>query len=149
MPPASGIRPIRANISPKRARSDAMTRSHARARLQPAPAAAPSTMAIVGARKRASARIARLIASTRVWPSAAVMGLSRMNLTSPPAQKCSPAPRTTRTRTCASPARAVSASSSSRRIAMSSALRTSGRFSVSVAMPSVHAVRTVRVSDVM
>ena len=48
MPPESGMRPTRAKTSMNAARSLATRRSHARARLHPAPAATPFTAAMVG-----------------------------------------------------------------------------------------------------
>ena len=54
-PPKSIDSPLRAKISEKRASSEATTRSHPSARLQPAPAATPTTLAITGCGSACSA----------------------------------------------------------------------------------------------
>ena len=110
--------------------------SQARARFMPAPAAAPFTAAINGlgesrmsstVRSREGATRSR---SGRARPAALA---SCMALTSPPAQKPLPAPVMTITRTSASSIACVSAAIRSSRRLPPSALRRSGRFSVSVA----------------
>src|SRR6266508_878475 len=65
VPPPSGTRPILAKTSPKRARSEAITRSQPSAILQPAPTAKPSTMASVGLGKLKSRSTKRFNVATR------------------------------------------------------------------------------------
>ena len=135
VPPPSGTSPILRKTSPNFARSEATIRSHPSAMLHPAPTAKPSTMAIVGFGKLNRRRTKRLSISTRARPSAAVCFFC-MLLTSPPAEKWPPAPVSSITRTAESRSISSSAPSISSRIVRSNALRASGRFIVTVAMPS-------------
>ena len=118
-----------------RAASDAITRSQPTARLSPAPAATPFTLATVGfAMPRSAAALRptpRMCSSRR--PE--VRGIP-WSIRSAPAQKARPAPVTTRTRS--SRLRATSPNTSSRppHISPVIAFIVSGRLSVSVTTPS-------------
>src|SRR3989442_7944247 len=99
-------------------------------------------MGIVGSGKLRSRTTSRLSSSTRPRPSAAVWRV-RMVFTSPPEQKWPPAPVRITTRAVGSASISSSTPSISRRMARSSALRASGRFSVIVAIPSARSTSRV------
>ncbi len=143
VPPPSGTRPMRAKTSPNRARSEAMSTSQPSAMLQPAPTAKPSTIAMVGFGNSNRRITNRFSDSTRARPSAAVWRWAAIVLTSPPAEKCPPAPVRMTTRVAASASSSSSTESSSRRMTRSRALRASGRFRVMVATASARSTRIV------
>ena len=114
--------------------------SQASARFMPAPAAAPLTAAMTGF------GVSRRASTVRSRPGATFSAIGRsppwvlrsfMALTSPPEQKPLPAPVTIITRTWSSSEARITASCRSSRSVSPSAFRRSGRFSVSVAMPSL------------
>src|SRR5947207_4489987 len=114
-----------------------MTRSPARARLNPPPAATPLTALItgLGLRTRRDTAPCRYVVSSLT--SAPIRGrLSAKSFTSPPAQNALPAPVMTTQRTLGSSSTSSAAWKSSRPSARLSALSASGRLSVIVATPS-------------
>ncbi|OGK89526.1 MAG: hypothetical protein A2W08_11515 [Candidatus Rokubacteria bacterium RBG_16_73_20] len=139
----SGSRPTVISGRPKRASSEATTRSQPTARPQPPARAQPCTCAITGVRIRASrSRIrGRALNDSR---ASSVEPRSPAPLRSAPAQNAlSPAPESTMTRAAGSASEAPSAASSSATIVRESALRTSGRFRVMRATPSWREVSSV------
>src|SRR5215470_7937554 len=140
VPPQSGCRPRLTKAWANFAAVDAMRMSQASARFIPAPAAAPLTAAMtgLGASRSASTVRSRPGATFSISGRGAPRALpSFIAFTSPPAQKPFPAPVTIMTRTSGSAAAAVTASCRSSRSVSPSALSRSGRFSVSVATPSL------------
>src|SRR5262245_23725676 len=111
------------------------------ARLRPAPAAAPRTMAMLGlgiscSQREVSIRDRKADAfSSRLLPE--VSRPSAMALTSPPAQNARPAPVRTTTPTSGLSARRGNASSRASSMGPLRALSRSGRFMVSTATPSL------------
>src|SRR5579883_2021494 len=140
VPPESGTRPTRVNTWMKDARSLAIRRSAARARLAPAPAATPFTAARVGFSMVRSRRMILLYRARTTSPSDVSPGT--WSLRSAPEQNARPAPvRTThRTSSACSASRRASCSSCASRPSM--ALRTSGLFSVMRRTPSSVSTRS-------
>src|SRR5919197_195897 len=131
------IRPMRASGMPMRAVSAITRRSQCSASSHPPAMASPCTRAMVGWRERST----RCSTPTTSPSGSRAPPRDSMSLRSMPEQNALPAPRTTTTRT----SRRVSRSSKAERrpvsIAVFMALRWSGRFSVTVAMPSATPVR--------
>ena len=113
-PPKSPLKPTLRKIVPSFAFSDATRRSHASARLRPAPTAWPLTIAIVGLGIVCSTKLVRRCASRRPATPRAKLDAgddasppllrmasrpAAMPLTSPPAQNARPAPVNTTQRT--------------------------------------------------
>ena len=115
----------------------ATMKSQAAAISQPEPTAAACTTAITGIGRRSSASYAANAFSrrARTWSSF----MPWRSLRSAPAQNTGPLPRTNTTRTLSSAAALAAAPSNPSHIALLSALRLSGRFSVIVATPSATA----------
>src|SRR4051812_10557270 len=112
---------------------DARRTSHSSARAKPPATAGPLTAATIGSGSSASARNRRRLVST----IRSLCGRSPPNcVTSMPAQNAVPAPVSTRQRTPSSAAASSSATASSVRSSSDSALRFSGRSSVSRTTPS-------------
>ncbi len=125
---------MRWNTAPSFARADATRRSHASASDSPAPMHAPSIAATIGFGRSRMARItcasACSCARRSAGPSASRSG---MVFTSPPAEKQPPAPVTSSARTASSAAARATHAATARHSAGPSALRTSGRSSVTIA----------------
>ena len=127
----------------KLACSAARIKSQHNARSQPSPTAGPLTAAIVGLVSRCSASTASCSRRCRChplkasWPAAAPR-FCCIAARSPPAQKAGPFPVSTTARTRSSLATAaIAATNSARRLSLT-AFRTSGRFSVMIAIrPSI------------
>src|SRR5262249_37122859 len=131
------IIPMRASGMPMRAVSAITRRSQCRASSQPPAMASPCTTAMVGWRERST----RCSTPTTSPSGSRAPARDSISFRSMPAQKAGPAPRTRIT--CTSP-RPSSSSMAARRpssIAVFMALRWAGRFMVTVAMPSLTAVR--------
>src|SRR5690606_26379701 len=120
-----------------------MARSAASARLRPAPATAPWTLASTGFGIRTTTSIASWNESIRS-PAACSMCPSSLwkPRTSPPAMKARPAPRRTTQRTVASASAARSAVRSASDSSRSRAFSTSGRFNVRTTMAPSRSTRT-------
>ncbi len=127
-------------IALKRAASDAITRSQPSARLSPAPAATPFTLAMVGlpmSRSAAALRPTPRMCSSRPPVPRGMSCATR----SAPAQKPLPAPVITSTRSSRLLATSSNTSRSPPHIAPVIELSLSGRFSVSVTTPSRRSTR--------
>ena len=115
--------------------------SQAKASDKPAPAAGPGITASVGLGISCSQRLTSMRArkSVTLWSKVNVTGAPAAFLakpfTSPPEQKAWPVPVSTTSRTAGSAAKRGRASASASIISRLKALRASGRFIVSVAMP--------------
>ena len=137
VPPAPGIRPRRISGWPNRAVSEATMMSQSMASSHPPPSAYPLTAAITGLpirriRSHCWNRYARTMSA----------GVASTNsCTSAPAANARGLPVTTRHRTASSRSRASIAEASSSMSAWLSALRTCGRFSVTVAIPPAEVTR--------
>ena len=137
VPALSGVKPRSANGSQNRASDAATVKSLARARWNPMPAAQPCTRhttgtwtdSTSGTRRWASDGTRRWIDPTRGRGASGPPAL-RATMSAPP-QKWSPAPASTIARTRSSRPAASMASISPATITSSSALRLSGRSSVS------------------
>src|SRR4051812_33790552 len=137
--------PRRTNTGTSFALSAMTTRSQARARCMPAPAAVPLTAAITGfsqSRTAVTTRcqpVAMLRATSpcaRLGAPSGFSGVGTGTRRSAPVQNArSPAPVSTTARTCRSALASASASTSASRVFQSSALCTSCRSSVSVSTP--------------
>src|ERR1700761_3928714 len=139
--------------------SEAMRKSHAAARLKPAPTAPPRIIAIVGfevlcnrleasicPRKRA---ILSSVVGGTVTASPAAGGSSPPCLKSPPAQNALPAPVRMMTRTSGSCTTAPTPSTRRFSNAAFRALRLAGRFMVRVAMPSSFLISSTSSTEVL
>ena len=138
---ASGTMPRRANTNPMRAVSDARRMSIGRVMVTPTPTAGPLMAAITGFSDRKMRSEMRPPSSRQRWPDSSTPS-GRSNVRSPidmsaPAQNARPLPVTTTTRTSSSASLRSKASRSSSTIDMVTALRASGRLSVSVSTPSL------------
>ncbi len=141
--PQSGARPRRTKIGWKTAVRSATTRSQARARLIPAPTAAPRPAATTGFGMLATAvTMSRPMSSV---PSV-VVGSAARSETSAPEQNADPDPRSTTTRTASSRAAWVSSDHRRARTSRFMALRTRGRLSVISSAPSRAATSTASAS---
>jgi len=132
--PPSGINPIFVNASMKNAFSEANTRSHARARETPTPAAGPCTTATTGCGSAVIARTVRLI-SAMVSVLDAPRDLSSA-LMPAPEQKPRPVPPSRTTLTRGSVAARSIASAIPANTAAVSEFRLSGRSMVTDSTPS-------------
>src|SRR5690625_2828636 len=130
------MRPSPTSGRPRRAPSAAMRRSHASATSRPPPKAKPFTAAIVGT--GSAARALRTSWPERAASRPANASLPRRvnSLMSAPATKARPEPVRMSAFTASAPATTSSASPNSSIRSAFSALRTSGRSKVMVAMPS-------------
>ena len=133
MSPQSGTSPISRNDTVNFALSPATTTSARQAMLAPAPAACPCTAATTGFGKVMAISATRTISASR--SSMADGSRLPIVLTSPPAQKCPPAPVTTTARTAASSAMLSKCSANPLRVSGESAFRASGRSMVRTATP--------------
>ena len=143
--PLSRASPTLAKASRNFALSAAIRKSATKASDAPAPAAIPFTAAMTGLGMVASASTIGLkclctVSSGAVSPAASRSACSRRSC---PAQKPRPAPVSTTARTAGSAATSRTVSSSASFSSTVSELSASGRFSVTVATPSLAWSRTV------
>src|SRR5579875_2107449 len=136
--PESITRPMRVKAVTNEALSAAMRRSHASARLRPAPAAAPLMAAIAGLSSAASARTT---GSSDAVTISARLTFGSISLRSCPVQKPRPSPVRTTARTASSCAASLSVAARSVSRVRVRALSASGLLKVSVSTPSAR-VRT-------
>src|SRR3954464_5574520 len=143
--------PRRTNTGTSFALSAMTTRSQARARCMPAPAAVPLTAAITGFSQSRTAVTTRcqpvaMLRATSPCPRfgapSGFSGVGTGTRRSAPVQNArSPAPVSTTARTCRSALASASASTSASRVFQSSALCTSGRCNVRVRTPPSRSAR--------
>ena len=146
LPPKSKDRPRLANISEKRAVSEATTKSQMRAMLQPAPTATPRTLAMVGCGMRASAMHTSVM--LRMDDNGCnLSGWAEPPLRSAPLQNSPPAPVSTMTRSSGFDPISKNVCFSSAHMVPLAAFFLEGRFMVTVTMPSWRKTSSVSITQ--